>query len=96
MIKKFPENPCAICRKEEATQLCDFVVDYIWTSKSGTVHLTCDLPMCKNCAHNRSGHDFCVQHYKMLPDLDLKDDVLYRRRTQYQSKMIKEEVKCHR
>ncbi len=57
-----PENACPFCRKNEATQLCDFVVDYIWTtipSRFGRQTITCDNPMCKECATNVAGHEFC-------------------------------------
>lgn len=90
MILEIPENPCAICRKREATQLCDFVVDYFWMSHKGNVTSTCDLPMCKECSTYYSGHDFCPEHYKMLPDLKLKDPVMKKRITSYYVKLISE------
>lgn len=90
MVIKLPEDPCAICRKNEATQLCDFVIGYSWISHQGNVTHTCDLPMCKECSDHHSGHDFCPQHSKMLPDLDLKDKTLRKRRNYHQSKMISE------
>jgi hypothetical protein len=92
MVIKIPENPCAICRKKEATQLCDFVIDYVWTSHHGNGTLTCDLPMCTECSDHRGSHDFCPQHSQMLKDLDLKDPVLVKRRNYHQSKMIRESV----
>jgi hypothetical protein len=70
------ENPCALCRVKEATQLCDFVVDYYWMSHVGNSTFTCDLPMCKECSQEYSNHDFCPEHFKMLPDLRLKDKKL--------------------
>jgi hypothetical protein len=87
---KLPENPCAICRKREATQLCDFVIYYVWTSHHGNGTLTCDLPMCTECSDQRGSHDFCHQHSQMLKDLDLKDPILVKRRNYHQSKMIRE------
>lgn len=63
-----PEHPCPFCGKNEATQLCDFVVDYafIITCKMARggcepkrVHDTCDNPMCSECATRVSGHEFC-------------------------------------
>lgn len=79
IIQKLPENPCAICRIREATQLCDFVVEYFWMSHRGNVTATCDLPMCKECAKLIGSHDFCPYHFKMLPDLKIKDKTLQKR-----------------
>jgi len=61
-IVQMPDNPCPYCHKNEATQLCDFVVDYIWTTHPkhfGRMTLTCDNPMCKDCATSVAGHEFC-------------------------------------
>jgi hypothetical protein len=54
-----PENPCPFCGKNEATQLCDFVVDYIWTSMMGAQHETCDNAMCTDCATKATAYEFC-------------------------------------
>lgn len=66
-IVQFHKYPCSFCKKNEATQLCDFVVDY-----SGTLFLsprmggiqppqpdTCDNQICKECAFQYNGHEFC-------------------------------------
>lgn len=61
-VVRMPENPCPFCKRNEVTQLCDFVVDYISTSHPkhfGRMTLTCDNPICKECATSFSGHDFC-------------------------------------
>ncbi|OZS79463.1 hypothetical protein CF394_00735 [Tetzosporium hominis] len=84
------ENPCAICRKREATQLCDFVTEYFWVSHKGQVTGTCDLPICRDCAHESGGHDFCPEHKKMLPTLKLQDPVMQKRIIQYHMKVLKE------
>ena len=63
-----PAHPCPYCHKNEATQLCDFVVDYIWTSHPdhfGLQYLTCDNSMCKECATNVAGHEFCPDCAKL-------------------------------
>lgn len=67
VIKK-PKYPCPFCKKEEATQLCDFVVGYAWTSRKddkgriiGGYPETCSNHMCKKCAYSLGigGYDFC-------------------------------------
>lgn len=60
-VINMPQNPCPFCRRNEATQLCDFVVDYVLTTHPkhfGRMSLTCDNPMCKECATNVAGHEF--------------------------------------
>ncbi len=61
-----PEKPCPFCGKNEATQLCDFVVDYLWTTMKdqygnmmGRITETCDNPVCKECSTKIAGHDIC-------------------------------------
>ena len=61
-----PENPCPFCGKNEATQLCDFVVDYTWTSLKddhgiimGSRTVTCDNAVCKECSTRIASHDIC-------------------------------------
>ncbi|MCY9513291.1 hypothetical protein [Paenibacillus apiarius] len=66
-IIKMPKYPCQFCKKREATQLCDFVVSYGWTSAKdeegrmiGGYWGTCDNEMCKECANKLSGgFEFC-------------------------------------
>lgn len=73
-------NPCAICKKRQATLLCDYVTDYYSRApilvngtykayvdaNSGPHTDTCDLPMCSNCAkHITGGVDFCPHHHKL-------------------------------
>ena len=72
-ITNIPQNPCAECRVNEATQLCDFVTEYAWTSLKdehgrmiGPMKSTCDLPMCKSCAVSYPGHDLCKQHERIM------------------------------
>lgn len=89
MITKMPENPCALCRSREATQLCDFVVEYAWFSKPGLDgRYTCDLPMCIECAKSQPGYDFCPYHKKMLGQLRNPDEKLQRLTIQHTSKML--------
>ncbi|SDH22863.1 hypothetical protein SAMN04489735_101733 [Aneurinibacillus thermoaerophilus] len=61
-VIEIPKNPCFICKKREATRLCDFVIDYIWTTMKdengrmiGHMHDTCDMPLCEFCAY-KTGH----------------------------------------
>ncbi len=73
------ENPCAICKKREATKLCDYIIEYDNSviffrnrqlfnkvNSPGYKHETCDLPMCNECAKNIGVEvDFCPHHYKL-------------------------------
>jgi hypothetical protein len=65
-VARMPKYPCTFCRKNESTQLCDFVVGYSWTSAKdergrmiGGHHETCDNAICKECATTVSGFEFC-------------------------------------
>jgi hypothetical protein len=85
-IVEMPKNPCFVCKKREATQLCDFVVDYVWTTMKdergrmiGNTHITCDMPLCKECSYKVAGFDFCPYHKKMLNDLKPKDRIQWLR-----------------
>ncbi|MGP4063066.1 hypothetical protein [Halobacillus sp. H74] len=90
MVVKMPENPCAICRVEEATQLCDFVVSYMWMSNYGATTGSCDLPLCKECSKGSEAHDFCPEHFKMLDHLELKDKKMKRRISHNRAKLLNE------
>lgn len=70
-VFQMPKNPCVFCHKHEATQLCDFVVDYLWTSAKdarghmiGRTHQTCDNAICKECATEVATHEFCPTCYE--------------------------------
>ena len=75
-------NLCAICKKNKAEKLCDFVVAYInpctfrdyLQFKNQMVHETCDLPMCEDCATNHIYFDFCPYHEKLLLELQLPNE----------------------
>jgi hypothetical protein len=61
-----PKYPCSFCKKNEATQLCDFVIGYYWTSAKdrrgrilGGQYQTCDNQMCKECSMNVNSFEFC-------------------------------------
>jgi hypothetical protein len=78
-VQRMPKYPCTFCKKNEATQLCDFVVDYSWTSAKdqkcrmiGGYHETCDNAICKDCATNVSGFEFSPS-YNMLHALIQKE-----------------------
>lgn len=65
-VTKMPKYPCTFCRRNEATQLCDFVIDYSWTSLKdekgrmiGSHHITCYNAICKECATKVVGFEFC-------------------------------------
>lgn len=76
---KIFENFCPICKKREATQLCDYVIDYDNSiiffrnrklfnevNAPGYKHSTCDLPLCKECSHEIGTNvDVCPYHYKL-------------------------------
>lgn len=58
-VAVMPKYPCTFCRKNEATQLCDFVVGYSWTSAKdergrmiGRYHETCDNAYLQRVCHN--------------------------------------------
>lgn len=82
------ENPCPICKKREATLLCDYVTEYhsqsvifvngpyeaFKAANEGPRIDTCDLPMCSECAkHITDGVDFCPHHYKLHEQVRLPD-----------------------
>lgn len=73
-IQQFHKYPCSFCKKNEATQLCDFVVDYgagiLFSSRNGG-HMpphpeTCDNQICKSCAIRYNGHEFCPSCDKLF------------------------------
>lgn len=62
-----PKNLCSVCKKREATQLCDYISEHIWTSNHGHMPITCDKPLCKECSIRMGGgYDFCPQHRQEL------------------------------
>lgn len=79
------ESPCAMCKKREATQLCDYIVrydnsvvflrnriDFNKANSPGRKHETCDLPICKDCSHDIGMNvDVCPHHYKLHLQTDL-------------------------
>ncbi|SET85057.1 hypothetical protein SAMN05216389_14012 [Oceanobacillus limi] len=76
------ENPCTICRKREATQLCDYIIEYHpviffrdykrFIEQKAYQHETCDLPLCKECARKaQPGYDFCPHHYALYKQIEL-------------------------
>lgn len=78
-------NPCALCKKNEATKLCDYIVEYdnsvifyrnfkLFQEENAPryKHKTCDLPMCEKCAKNVGIEvDFCPYHYKLHLQVEL-------------------------
>jgi len=72
---------CGVCGKNEATKLCDFVIDYKGVAYYRNSHdflnqsryETCDLPLCDKCATNHVGHDFCPHHEHAYHGLMLTD-----------------------
>ncbi len=73
------ESPCPICKKREATQLCDYIIHYDngimfvrnrqlfnKVNSPGYKHETCDLPLCEECAYEIGANvDVCPHHYKL-------------------------------
>ena len=65
-VVSLPKHPCPFCRRNEATELCDFVD--IWTlhpGNFGILRQTCNNKMCKECATTVDGHEFCPDCAKL-------------------------------
>lgn len=72
--EKIFENPCAVCRRKEATQLCDYPIKFNrqiifvrgWPefrdANSRPNDETCDLPLCSDCAYEENRADLCPHH----------------------------------
>lgn len=80
-VVKMPKYPCSFCKKNEATQFCDFVIGYGWTSAKekgrmiGGYHITCDNQICKECATSvPGGFDFCPSCNELLKLIEKKHD----------------------
>lgn len=80
-IVQMPKYPCSFCKKNEATQLCDFIIGYCWTSAKdekgrmiGHYHETCDNQICKECAVNVSGFEFCPSCNELHKLVEQKHD----------------------
>lgn len=80
-VLKMPKYPCSFCKKKEATQFCDFVIGYAWTSAKdekgrmiGGHHLTCDNQICKECATTIGGFDFCPSCNELRKMIEEKHD----------------------
>ncbi|MED4581854.1 hypothetical protein P9578_03575 [Brevibacillus choshinensis] len=89
-------EPCAMCRKRKATQLCDYIIEY----RSNPIFFrnyeafqdsikfcndeTCDLPLCKECSQEMNGADLCPHHYELQQQAELPEHL---RRAQTQSKV---------
>lgn len=66
-VVQMPKYPCPFCKKNESTQLCDFVVDYgstiFCSPRNGGIipahPETCDNQICKECAIQYNSHEFC-------------------------------------
>ncbi len=66
-VVQFPEHPCQVCHKREATRLCDKILgEFTFAGHppkgSGLpLHniMTCDRPICDKCAVNIGGMDLC-------------------------------------
>lgn len=96
------ENPCPICKKREATQLCDYIVRYdngiIFfrhrplfnkVNSPGYKHETCDLPLCKECAVEvGTDADICPHHYKLYQQAELPEE-LERARMREKARQLK-------
>lgn len=76
-----PKYPCSFCKKREATQFCDFVIGYSWTTAKdengkmiGPQQKTCDNQICKECATNICGYDFCPSCNELRMLVERKHD----------------------
>jgi len=80
-------NPCPLCKKREATRLCDYIIRYdnsiiffrnrqLFNKVNSPCykHETCDLPMCEECSHSVGVNvDFCPHHYKLHLQVELPE-----------------------
>lgn len=78
----FKEVRCAVCKKRVATRLCDFVVGYSQPTffrtyrefKRQSLHETCDLPLCDECAEEYNGiYDFCPDHKELFEKIKMSN-----------------------
>jgi len=79
------DNHCAICKVNEATQFCDYVIRYdknpiffrdykmFKDSIENGNDETCDLPLCDKCRHLIGGADLCPHHYKLQLQAELPE-----------------------
>ena len=70
-VIELPKNVCQICKKREATRLCDKVkgewryighppkINGIISQKSMSGIIMCDRLLCDQCTTNITGMDFC-------------------------------------
>jgi hypothetical protein len=80
-IIKMPKYPCSFCKKKEATQFCDFVIDHWWTSAKdnkgrmiGRQEVTCDNQICKECLTNVVGLEYCPSCFKLYEYIQKNHD----------------------
>jgi len=87
---------CAVCRKNPATQFCDYIMEYhnnlIFMrnrrdfneiNRRGEQYETCDLPICKNCSYEISrDHDLCPHHFSIHQKRGLPNPFQNKRRAQ--------------
>ncbi|MCY9545176.1 hypothetical protein M5X02_31610, partial [Paenibacillus alvei] len=72
-VVKMPKHPCPFCKKNDSTQLCDFVIGTAWTTVKdekghmiGSYYETCDNEMCKECASLQTGgYEYCPSCQKL-------------------------------
>ncbi|MDR6776291.1 RNA polymerase subunit RPABC4/transcription elongation factor Spt4 [Paenibacillus peoriae] len=71
-VFKMPKYPCPFCKKREATQLCDFIIDHFFTTAKdekgrmiGMQHETCNNQMCTKCMTVYGGLEFCPSCSKL-------------------------------
>ena len=70
----FNHQRCAICGKREATRYCDYIVEYqeapaffrrYLDFHNQSMHETCDVALCDECACRHGGVDFCPYHERL-------------------------------
>lgn len=87
---------CAVCKKQHATQFCDYIMEYHNNimfmrdrksfneeNRRGSQYETCDLSLCRDCAQEISrDHDLCPHHFGLHQQRELPSRNQEERRTQ--------------
>lgn len=94
----FEKGVCAVCKKMQVNRWCDYIIkyenyitffrkyeDFIEANRRGEQYVTCDLPMCSECAEEVSmDTHLCPHHYELQLQAQLPDE--YQRMRQQREK----------